>query len=150
MRQNCRPHVVWRAISTSTPRVHTAAIAHALAIQIAESNSARPQSIENVNRSFTSDFSYPGFSRIAQLCGEATATTARDDAAQLSAERRLQVAHQLVSVDDAARGDTELMPGGVLQLHRWGLLEAVVAAGTPAVRAGQFSYGDDVETVEVA
>jgi hypothetical protein len=48
--------------------VHTAAIAHALAIQIAESNSARPQSIEKVNKSFTSDFSYPGFSRIAQLC----------------------------------------------------------------------------------
>ena len=60
------------------------------------------------------------------------------------------MAHQFVGVDDAARGDTELMPGGVLQLHRWGLLEAVVAAGTPAVRAGQFSYGDDVETVEVA
>src|SRR6476646_11180198 len=92
----------------------------------------------------------PGFSRIAQLCGEATAATARDDAAQLSAERRLQVAHQFVGVDDAARGDTELMPGGVLQLHRWGLLEAVVAAGTPAVRAGQFSYGDAVEEVEVA
>jgi len=39
---------------------------------------------------------------------------------------------------------------GCCNLHRWGLLEAVVAAGTPAVRAGQFSYGDDVETVEVA
>ena len=60
------------------------------------------------------------------------------------------MAHQFVGVDDAARGDTELMPGGVLQLHRWGLFEAVVGAGTPAVRAGQFSYGDDVETVEVA
>src|SRR6476646_6074529 len=53
----------------------------------------------------------PGFSRIAQLCGEATAATARDDAAQLSAERRLQVAHQLVGVDDAARGDTEVAVG---------------------------------------
>jgi len=50
----------------------------------------------------------PGSSRIAQPCGEATAATARDDAAQLSAERRLQVAHQLVGVDDAARGDTEV------------------------------------------
>ena len=52
----------------------------------------------------------PGFSRIAQLCGEATAASARDDAAQLSAERRLQVAHQFV-VDDAARGDTEVAVG---------------------------------------
>jgi hypothetical protein len=91
--------------------VHTAAIAHALAIQIAESNSARPQSIENVNRSFTCDFSYPGVLLYAQLCGEATAATARDDAAQLSAERRLQVAHQLVGVDDAARGDTDVAVG---------------------------------------
>src|SRR6267154_5693269 len=89
MRQNCRPHVVLRAISTSTTRVHTAAIAHARAIQIAESNSARPQSIEKVNRSFTSDFSYPGVLPYWQLRGEATAATARDDAAQLSAERRL-------------------------------------------------------------
>src|SRR5882672_1797867 len=103
MRQNCRPHVVWRAISTSTTRVHTAAIAHALAIQIAESNSARPQSIENVNRSFTSDFSYHVVLPYWQLCGEATAATARDDAAQLSAEHRLQVAHQLVGRRRRAR-----------------------------------------------
>src|SRR5262245_7047922 len=101
MRQNCRPHVVWRAMSTSTARVRTAAIAHALAIQIAESNGARPQSIENVNRSFTSDFSYPGAHPYWQLCGEATAASARDEAARLSAECRLQVAHQLVGVDDA-------------------------------------------------
>jgi hypothetical protein len=33
---------------------------------------------------------------------------ARDDAAQFSAERRLQVGHQLVGVGDAARGDTEV------------------------------------------
>ena len=62
---------------------------------------------------------------------------------------------RVLVVESAKRGtDTlsthALMRGGVLQLHRWGLLEAVVAAGTPAVRAGQFSYGDDVETVEVA
>jgi 2-polyprenyl-6-methoxyphenol hydroxylase-like FAD-dependent oxidoreductase len=61
-----------------------------------------------------------------------------------------------VLVIEASRRGTDtlsthaLMPGGVLQLHRWCLLEAVVAAGAPTVRAGQFSYGDDVETVEVA
>jgi 2-polyprenyl-6-methoxyphenol hydroxylase-like FAD-dependent oxidoreductase len=42
-----------------------------------------------------------------------------------------------------------LMRGGVLQLHRWGLLDAVVAAGTPAIRHTEFHYGDDVETVDV-
>ena len=54
-----------------------------------------------------------------------------------------------VLVIEAARRGTDtlsthaLMRGGVLQLHRWGLLDAVVASGTPAIRATQFSYGDD-------
>ena len=42
-----------------------------------------------------------------------------------------------------------LMRGGVLQLHRWGLLDSVVASGTPAIRATRFSYGDDDQTVEI-
>jgi 2-polyprenyl-6-methoxyphenol hydroxylase-like FAD-dependent oxidoreductase len=42
-----------------------------------------------------------------------------------------------------------LMRGGVVQLHRWGLLDAVVASGTPAIRATQFTYGDDTETVDI-
>ncbi len=33
-----------------------------------------------------------------------------------------------------------LMRGGVIQLHRWGLLDAVIAAGTPAVRTTTFTY----------
>lgn len=33
-----------------------------------------------------------------------------------------------------------LMRGGVVQLHRWGLLPDVIAAGTPAVRATRFHY----------
>ncbi len=36
-----------------------------------------------------------------------------------------------------------LMRGGVLQLSRWGLLDAVVAAGTPPVRRTTFTYGTD-------
>lgn len=36
-----------------------------------------------------------------------------------------------------------LMRGGVLQLARWGLLDQVVAAGTPPVRGSVFHYGDD-------
>jgi len=34
-----------------------------------------------------------------------------------------------------------LMRGGVLQLTKWGLLDSVVAAGTPAVRRTVFHYG---------
>jgi len=36
-----------------------------------------------------------------------------------------------------------LMRGGVLQLHRWGLLAAVVAARTPPIRRTSFVYADD-------
>ena len=50
-----------------------------------------------------------------------------------------------VLVVEAARPGTDtlsthaLMRGGVLQLHRWGLLDAVVAAGTPAIVATEFA-----------
>ena len=61
-----------------------------------------------------------------------------------------------VLVVEAARPGTDtlsthaLMRGGVLQLHRWGLLDAVVDAGTPAIRSTEFAYGDDeVETVDI-
>ena len=42
-----------------------------------------------------------------------------------------------------------LMRGGVMQLHRWGLLPRIVAAGTPAVRSTEFHYGEDVVQVEI-
>jgi 2-polyprenyl-6-methoxyphenol hydroxylase-like FAD-dependent oxidoreductase len=60
-----------------------------------------------------------------------------------------------VLVIEAARQGTDtlsthaLMRGGVTQLHRWGLLDAVIATGTPANRATQFTYGDDTETIEI-
>jgi 2-polyprenyl-6-methoxyphenol hydroxylase-like FAD-dependent oxidoreductase len=60
-----------------------------------------------------------------------------------------------VLVIEAARTGTDtlsthaLMRGGVLQLHRWGLLDAVVAAGTPAIVATEFAYGDEIETVDI-
>lgn len=41
-----------------------------------------------------------------------------------------------------------LMRGGVLQLHRWGVLPTLVALATPPVRATTFHYGD--EAIEVA
>jgi flavin-dependent dehydrogenase len=42
-----------------------------------------------------------------------------------------------------------LMRGGVLQLHRWGVLPAIVAAGTPPVRATTFSYAEHDVTVAI-
>lgn len=42
-----------------------------------------------------------------------------------------------------------LMRGGVLQLHRWGLLDAVADAGTPAIRATSFHYGSEEVVVPI-
>ena len=60
---------------------------------------------------------------------------------------------QVLVVDPTSRGsDTlsthALMRGGVLQLHRWGVLDAVRAAETPTIRTTTFHYGD--EAVEVS
>jgi 2-polyprenyl-6-methoxyphenol hydroxylase-like FAD-dependent oxidoreductase len=42
-----------------------------------------------------------------------------------------------------------LMRGAVVQLHRWGLLERIVAAGTPPVRQTTFRYADDEIVIPV-
>ena len=42
-----------------------------------------------------------------------------------------------------------LMRAGVLQLHRWGLLDRVIASGTPAVRKNVMRYGDAVDVIEI-
>ena len=42
-----------------------------------------------------------------------------------------------------------LMRAGVLQLHRWGLLEQVRAAGTPAIRTTSFVYGGEDITLPI-
>ena len=60
---------------------------------------------------------------------------------------------RVLVVDPTSRGsDTlsthALMRGGVLQLHRWGLLDAVRAADTPTIRTTTFHYGD--EAIEVS
>ncbi len=59
---------------------------------------------------------------------------------------------RVLVVDPMRRGsDTlsthALMRGAVLQLHRWGLLDAIRSAGTPAMRTTTFHYG--AETIEV-
>ncbi|MDP1569190.1 MAG: FAD-dependent monooxygenase [Vicinamibacterales bacterium] len=54
-----------------------------------------------------------------------------------------------VLVADRGRHGTDtlsthaLMRAGVLQLHRWGVLPAIQAAGTPVVRRATFTYGAD-------
>src|SRR6187549_3687549 len=42
-----------------------------------------------------------------------------------------------------------LMRPAVVQLHRWGLLDAVIAAGTPPVRTTTFRYAADEVTVAI-
>jgi flavin-dependent dehydrogenase len=53
----------------------------------------------------------------------------------------------------AANTDTvsthALMRGGVLQLTRWGLLDRVIAAGTPAVRTTVYRYGGERRMIAI-
>ena len=42
-----------------------------------------------------------------------------------------------------------LMRGGVLQLHRWGVLPRLREMGTPAVRETTFHYGDEAIAVPI-
>jgi flavin-dependent dehydrogenase len=62
---------------------------------------------------------------------------------------------RVLMVDRGAHGaDTlsthALMRGAVVQLHRWGLLKALVAAGTPPVRTTTFDYAGDRLTVDIS
>ena len=55
---------------------------------------------------------------------------------------------RVLSVDRARLGDDTvsthaLMRGAVLQLHRWGLLRALEAMGTPPIRSATFHYADE-------
>jgi 2-polyprenyl-6-methoxyphenol hydroxylase-like FAD-dependent oxidoreductase len=61
---------------------------------------------------------------------------------------------RVLVVDPTRRGsDTlsthALMRGGVQQLHRWGVLDAVRDAGTPPIRTTTFHYGDDAIRVPI-
>src|SRR6185295_1886114 len=42
-----------------------------------------------------------------------------------------------------------MMRAGVLQLHRWELIEPLRLAATPAIRSTSFVYGDEVITVPI-
>jgi 2-polyprenyl-6-methoxyphenol hydroxylase-like FAD-dependent oxidoreductase len=61
---------------------------------------------------------------------------------------------RVLVVDKGAYGtDTlsthALMRGSVVQLHRWGVLPAIVDAGTPPIRTTTFSYTDQEVTVAI-
>jgi 2-polyprenyl-6-methoxyphenol hydroxylase-like FAD-dependent oxidoreductase len=63
--------------------------------------------------------------------------------------------HRVLLVDRGRYGtDTlsthALMRGAVVQLHRWNVLPAVIAAGTPPIRQATFFYGDESVTVPIA
>jgi menaquinone-9 beta-reductase len=70
--------------------------------------------------------------------------------AMLLARRGLRV----LAVDPGAYGEDTvsthaLMRGAVMQLHRWGVLPAIVAAGTPPVRRTSFQYGAEVIDIDI-
>ena len=80
----------------------------------------------------------------------AGARVAGASTAMLLARQGLRV----LVVDPVPRGrDTlsthALMRGGVLQLRRWRLLDRVRAAGTPAITATTFDYGDEQVTIPI-
>ena len=61
---------------------------------------------------------------------------------------------RVLVVDPLPRGrDTlsthALMRGAVVQLHRWGLLDAVRDAGTPPIRSTTFDYADETVTIPI-
>lgn len=62
-------------------------------------------------------------------------------------------ARVLVVERDAPGTDTlsthALMRPGVALLHRWGVLPAVIAAGTPGIRRATFLYGEETVAVDV-
>jgi len=78
----------------------------------------------------------------ARCAGSATA--------MLLARRGLRV---LLFDRDRRGADTlstlALMRAGVLQLHRWGLLDLVRASGAAAIRSTTFVYGDEAITVPI-
>ncbi len=91
---------------------------------------------QNLNGANPSRRAYDAIVAGARCAGAATA--------MLLARQGMRV----LLVDPARRGsDTlsthALMRGAVLQLHRWGVLPRIAAAGTPPVRSTTFRYAED-------
>jgi len=77
----------------------------------------------------------------ARCAGSATAMLLARSGLRVLAVERSQYGSDTLST-------LALMRAGVFQLHRWGLLPALEAAGTPAVRRTTFHYAE--ETIDVA
>src|SRR5438105_13062452 len=78
----------------------------------------------------------------ARVAGAATAMLLARRGARVALVDRSQVGADTTSTH-------ALMRAGVLQLHRWGLLDRVRAAGTPPVHRVTFSYQDDVVPITI-
>jgi menaquinone-9 beta-reductase len=71
-----------------------------------------------------------------------------------TAMRLARAGLRVLAVDQSPEGsDTlsthALMRGAVLQLARWGVLPAIEAAGTPAIRTTTFHYGDEAIAIPI-
>jgi 2-polyprenyl-6-methoxyphenol hydroxylase-like FAD-dependent oxidoreductase len=95
-----------------------------------------------MNRSNRIDSRYDAVVVGARVAGASTA--------MLLARAGMRV---LVVDKSAYRSDTTsthaIMRAGVMQLHRWGLLERIAAAGTPAIRRTTFHYGTETVVVDI-
>src|SRR5215469_5975217 len=105
-------------------------------------SATQPVSRHSEERGMFAHHSYDALVVGARCAGAATA--------MLMARRGLRV----LAIDRAGYGtDTisthALMRGGVLQLHRWGILPRLREAGTPPVHETTFHYGDEAITVAI-
>jgi 2-polyprenyl-6-methoxyphenol hydroxylase-like FAD-dependent oxidoreductase len=95
-----------------------------------------------MSRQFTSELWYDVIIVGARCAGAATALLlARRGLKVLAVEKR--------NYESDTLSTHALMRGGVLQLARWGVLDDIVAAGTPAVRTTSFHYGDEIVEVPI-
>ena len=78
----------------------------------------------------------------ARCAGSATAMLLARQGLRVLALDRARYGSDIVSTH-------ALMRGGVLQLHRWGLLDRIAAAGTPPVTRVLFHYPDDTVPISL-
>src|SRR5215204_4408521 len=76
----------------------------------------------------------------ARCAGAATAMLLAREGARVALLDRAALGRDTLSTH-------ALMRAGVVQLRRWGLLDQVIAAGTPAVHRTVFRYGEASTTV---
>jgi len=78
----------------------------------------------------------------ARCAGSATSMLLARSGLRVLAVERSQYASDTLSTH-------ALMRAGVFQLHRWGVLPEIAAAGTPAIRRTSFHYADEIIDVAI-